>query len=115
MNQQARDSDRRNSSRRQPKTTAKITCRAGTLGLGPNVAVSFLDISQSGIRLIVKTALTPGGEVEIGLQPLGANRPTAVAARVMWSLPLADGNHCTGARFEKQLPYSFLQEIATLA
>jgi hypothetical protein len=114
MNPQARDSERRNSCRRQPKQTAKITCRAGTLGLGPNIAVGFLDVSESGIQLIVKTALAPGGEVEIGLQPLGSNKPTALPARVMWSLPLADGNHCIGARFEKRLPYPFLQEIATL-
>src|SRR5258708_20310089 len=70
MNQLTRDSDRRNSSRRQPKTTAKITCRAGTLGLGPNVAVSFLHISQSGIRSLVKTPRTPAGHFEIALTPL---------------------------------------------
>jgi hypothetical protein len=115
MSQQSRDTNRRNSSRRQPKQSAKITCRAGTLGLGPNVAIGFLDVSESGIRLIAKTALTPGGEVEIGLQPLGSNKPTAVAARVIWSLALADGNYCIGARFEKRLPYTFLQEIATVA
>jgi hypothetical protein len=32
----------------------------------------------------------------------------------MWCISLADGNYCVGARFEKLLPYAFLQEVAHL-
>jgi hypothetical protein len=109
-----RDTNRRGAPRRLPKKASRFVCRSGRLGLGPNIAVGLLDVSETGIRLIVKTALEPEAEVEVGLQPIGANTPTNVIAQVMWCIPLADGNHCVGARFEKVLPYGFLLEIANL-
>jgi hypothetical protein len=108
------DTNRRSTPRRLPKKASKFVCRRGKLGLGPNIAVSLLDVSETGIRLIVKTPLEPESDVEVGLQPIGAHKPTVVIAQVMWCIPLADGNHCLGARFEKLLPYAFLQEIAHL-
>ncbi|HEV3263293.1 MAG TPA: PilZ domain-containing protein [Gemmataceae bacterium] len=110
----APDTNRRSAPRRQPKKASKFVCRRGKLGLGPNIAVALLDVSENGIRLIAKTPLEPDTDMEIGLQPIGAHRPTLVIARVMWCIPLADGNHCVGARFEKLLPYAFLQEVAHL-
>ena len=106
------DTNRRSVPRRQPKKASRFVCRRGKLGLGPNIAVGLFDVSENGIRLIVKTPLELEGDVEVGLQPIGANRPTTVIARVMWCVTLADGNHCVGARFEKLLPYVFFQEIA---
>jgi hypothetical protein len=108
------DTNRRSAPRRQPKKASKFLCRRGQLGLGPNIAVGLLDVSESGIRLMVKTPLDADSDVEIGLQPIGAHKPTTVVAKVMWCIPLADGNHCVGARFEKLLPYAFLQEVAHL-
>ena len=108
------DTNRRSAPRRQPKKASRFVCRGGKLGLGPNIAVGLLDVSECGIRFTVKTPLEPDGDIEVGLQPIGAHKPTTVLARVMWCVPLADGNHCVGARFEKLLPYAFLQEVAHL-
>ena len=107
-------SNRRSSARRKPKTTAKVTCVGGTMGIGPNLALSMLDVSETGIRLVLKKAAAVGQEVEVGLEGVGDHRPAKVAARVIWCAALADGSYCIGARFLKALPYGLLHALAYL-
>ena len=71
MSQLSRNENRRNSPRRQPKRTSRALCVTGKFGLGPNVAVALLDVSETGIRLVLKTALVPGHDVEVGLEAIG--------------------------------------------
>jgi hypothetical protein len=104
--------NRRSSTRRKPKASTKVQCIANPMGLGPNVAVSVLDVSETGIRLVLKSALAVGQEIEIGLEGAADRKPTKVGARVIWCAALADGNFCTGARFHKPLPYGVVQAVA---
>jgi hypothetical protein len=114
MNQPASETSNRRSWRRQKaKSSTKVTCCKGA-GLGRNFAVSVLDISVTGIRLLVSAALEQGQEVEITLQGLGQRRPCKLPATVMWCVSTADGNCCIGARFQRNLPYSDLQLIACM-
>jgi hypothetical protein len=106
--------NRRTSSRRRPKATSKVLCVTGKFGMGPNMAVKLLDISDKGLRLVLKVALPPGHEVEIGLQAPGDRRPTAVPGEVVWCVPMSDGNHCLGVRFTKPLKYALLQALSYL-
>jgi PilZ domain-containing protein len=104
--------NRRALRRKKPRTTAKIECRKGSYGLGPNIAAAFLDISESGIGLILKVPLEPDDEAEIVIRDYGIRAPIKHLARVCWCLPLQDGRFCVGLKFEKWIPYSDVQLMA---
>lgn len=112
MNQTSSDLNRRAAPRRQPRGGSKIVCAAGKYGLGPNVAVSVLDVSETGIRLVVKAALAVGSEVEVGLESPVDRRPTPVPAEIVWCVPLVGGKFCVGARFAHPLKYSLFQAFS---
>jgi hypothetical protein len=100
--------------RNPPKANCKVSCRRGTLGLGPNLALAILDVSELGIRLLVREALEPRQEIEVGLEGLGHARPLRVAAQVVWCVATADGFHCIGARIQSRLTYHDLQKLARM-
>jgi hypothetical protein len=106
--------NRRLTRRRVPKGGTRVVCRKGTFGLGADLAFSVLDISESGIRLLVRQSLAEGQEIELGLTGPGQGRTQRLLATVVWCVPAADGRCCIGARFERTLPYKDLQLFATL-
>jgi hypothetical protein len=112
MSQTKSEVNRRAAARRPPRGGSKIICATGKYGLGPNVAVSVLDVSETGIRLVVKTALTAGSEIEVGLASPVDRRPTSMPAEIIWCVPLADGKFCVGARFARPLKYALLQAFS---
>ena len=112
MSQIKSEVNRRSATRHQPRGGSKIVCATGKFGLGPNVGVSVLDVSETGIRLIVKEALPVGSEVEIGLKSPADRKPTPMPAEVVWCVPTADGNFCVGARFGRPLKYALLQAFS---
>jgi hypothetical protein len=75
------------------------------------VAESVLDVSETGIRLVLKTALPKGQEIEVRLENFSV-RPIKAAARIIWSMPTADGKFCAGASFDKPLPYASVLAFA---
>jgi hypothetical protein len=81
------------------------------MGLGPNIAHSFQDVSETGARLTVKVDLPIGHEVELSLCGLGHRRPVKSVARVIWSLPTSPGIFLIGVRFDRPLRYLDLQEL----
>jgi hypothetical protein len=91
--------DRRRAPRRRPKPTTAVTCRDDAFLVGPNLAVAVLDISAHGIRLIVRAALEKGQSIDLDLDGIGYCRPIQLSAKVVWSVPTADGNWCIGAKF----------------
>lgn len=95
----AASSDRRRSRRQPPRDTAEVACRPERLIVGANLALSVLDLSADGIRLLVKAPLEKGQKIEVDLEGIGYSRPINLAAEVVWSLPTADGNWCIGAKF----------------
>jgi hypothetical protein len=108
-------SNRRAFMRRSPKRSSKITCRKGALGLGPNIGVRLLDLSEAGLRMIVKKELTTKDEVEIGLMAPGGVRETICKGRVVWVVPTADGEFAVGILFEKRLPYTNVIDLSSIA
>jgi hypothetical protein len=62
-----RAANRRGSRRQQAKKSAAATCQKGSLGLGANLALSVLDVSETGIRLLARAALRTGQQVVITL------------------------------------------------
>ncbi len=104
--------NRRRWPRKKPRSTAKVECRKGTLGLGLNLAVSLLDISEAGVRLILKAGLNFGDEVEIVIRDFGPSNSIKRVGDVMWCLPLQDGRFCVGVRFEKWISFGEIQQVA---
>lgn len=92
-------SERRRSRRQRPKPTTEVACRSQTVLIGPDVAVSVLDISADGIRLMVNAPLSNGQRIEVDLEGIGYCRPLKLNAEVIWCLETADGNWCIGAKF----------------
>jgi hypothetical protein len=103
--------NRRLSARRRPRRASKVVCFRGTLGLGLNLALEMLDLSDRGIRLRVKEPLDVHQEVEIHLTGLSHRRPVKVPAEVVWCVEAADGSYCIGAHFHRGLPYADLQQL----
>src|SRR5438034_210689 len=104
--------NRRASRRRYPRTSVKLECRKGSLGLGPNVAVRLLDLSETGARLVLRTPLTRGQEVEVVLNGFfgkGLKRQGVV----IWAVALADGSCCVGVHFGRLVSYADLDRLTT--
>jgi hypothetical protein len=91
-----------------------VVCRKGTLGLGRNLAVALLDVSETGVRLCLKEELAPGQEVEVCLLAPGEARETKRTGRVIWCVPGADGTHLVGVHFDKQLAFAAVQDLGKL-
>jgi hypothetical protein len=104
--------NRRLSRRQQPKRTTKVTCRLGAAGTGPNLATALLDVSETGLRVLVKSALEAGTQVEITLESLWQRQPLRLPAAVVWCLATADGKQCAGLKFQKRLSYADFQSLA---
>ena len=94
--------------RRRPlKHGVDITVRKGTLGLGPNLAIKGVEISDDGVQVLVKSELKPGEEVEVGLTPVGRSKPTPFIADVRWCQPDEAGKGFQlGVQFRHRLTYA---------
>jgi hypothetical protein len=104
-------SNRRTNPRRAPRGNVQVHCVRGTLGLGPNLALRVLDTSETGVRLMVGTALDSGQEIEVQIVGPARGRASKLLADVVWCVPAADGTFCVGARFRKRLSYAELLDI----
>jgi hypothetical protein len=105
--------NRRLTQRRPPKRSTKATGHKGPMGLGPNVVMSVVDLSESGARLVVKVPLEKGQEVEVHLQGQSQSRPIKLPAVVVWAVPQQDGTYSAGVSFQRRLSYADLQDLAS--
>jgi hypothetical protein len=103
--------NRRRARRLPLSAQTRTECRKGSAGLGHNLAVTLLDLSETGARLIVQGPLAVGTEVEVKLTGPGI-KPVRRLGVVVWSVLLQDGGHAIGAVFDKALAYSDLQRLA---
>ncbi len=88
-----------------------MACRKGTLELGPDLAHTLLDVSESGVRFLVKVELKKGEEVSLDLEgPLHA-RPLKRVAKVVWAVATADGKWCVGVALDKYLSRQDLEML----
>jgi hypothetical protein len=98
--------DRRSSSRRPPRGTVAIEVRKGSLGLGRDLAVLALDISEGGVRVIISGEIERGSEVEVRISAFGLQKQLKSLGVVRWVMPLDDDYFCIGVQFDKRLPHS---------
>src|SRR5438128_891090 len=92
--------NRRSSRRLSAKTNSKVICRKGMLDLGPNVALKLLDVSETGVRLLVRCPVNPGQQVSLELESVSHGRPVKCTGTAIWSVATAEGQCCVGVRLE---------------
>lgn len=109
---QSSEANRRTSKRMAARTSVTIEVRKGALGLGANIAATFLDISEGGVRVLVKAPLAVKDEAEISLTGHGIRKPIKRIATVCWVVKLETGGFAVGFNFEKRLPYSDVTNFA---
>jgi hypothetical protein len=97
--------NRRNFLRRLASSKIKVICRKGNLDMGPNLAKAVLDISESGVRLVLKAPIEVGQYVSVSLEGVLHMRPIVCTGKVVWTAELAEGGYCVGVRLEKYLTY----------
>jgi hypothetical protein len=107
------EKNRRLSSRRPPKRSTRATGHKGALGLGPNLVLSVVDLSESGARLVVEVPLEKGQEVELNLQGQSHPRPVKLPAVVAWTAAVEGGNYSVGVTFQRRLAYTDLQDLSS--
>jgi hypothetical protein len=106
-------SNRRDSYRRKSKKDVRISCARGHAGDGPDLALSLLDASQTGIRLIVREELDREQVVLLRLEGPGCP-PVRRAGTIMWCVPAADGAFLVGVRLEERLPFAALIRLTEM-
>jgi len=107
-----RNQNRRSSQRKAPRRAVRVECRRGALGFGPNLADAFMDISDGGVRLILKSELPLQIEVEVMLTGYGVAKPIKRIGNVCWSVKTEDGRVCVGINFQKRIPYRDVQLLS---
>jgi len=103
--------NRRRCRRLLPKNGTRAICLRGSLGLGNNLAISVLDLSEEGVRLLLKEPMVVGQELEINLESINHRRPLKILGNVAWAVPTADGTCCVGVRFQRSLRYAEVTQL----
>lgn len=107
----ASEVNRRRTRRTPVSGQATVQCRKGRLGLGPDLTIKVLDLSETGASLIVKSAVRQGEDVELQFSGPGF-RPLQCLAQVVWSVALADGSHGIGVNFARPLRTAERQRLS---
>jgi hypothetical protein len=98
--------------RRTLKKGVAISVRKGQMGLGPNLAVGGVEVSDDGVQLRVKAELQKGDEIEVGLTGIGRSRPMLLMAEVCWCRPEeGKGTFLLGARLRHRLTYAEITQF----
>jgi hypothetical protein len=103
--------NRRLTRRKPPRGKVRVACYRGTHDLGPNLASGLLEVSESGARLKLRSALDAGQEVMLLLEGQGHLRPLRMPGNIIWCAATTEGTFLAGVRFQRQLPWSELQHI----
>ncbi len=106
--------NRRRLPRRPPLRGVTVVCRKGNLGLGADLALRLLDLSESGARLRAREELGKGQEVTLALDSPRQSRPVEVVGTVLWCVPAEDASWVVGVTLAKPLPYQVLSLLTRL-
>jgi hypothetical protein len=97
--------------RRTARGGTRIECLRGTMGLGRNLAVSLINVSEIGACLVLREELNAGQEVEVHFVAASGGR-TKLVAVVVWVSPASNTTYTTGLQFRTPLSYSLLQDVS---
>jgi len=103
-------SDRRRERRKLTRTKTTVACRKGHDGLGADLSLRLIDLSDEGARLMVKEWINPRADVELSLESVAMNRPLQVAGQVAWCQPIEKG-FLIGVKFHERIDYTDLRHL----
>jgi PilZ domain len=102
MPESARSSrERRGGPRHKPRGRIRVSCHADPLG--PNVARALVDLSEVGLRLLIKEPLVLGTHVALTIQRINHMVPVHCTGIVRWSLERDDGSCSVGVELHNRL------------
>jgi hypothetical protein len=77
-----------------------------------NLAVYAQEVSEEGMRLILRRALPPDTEVEVVLSAPELAEPLRRLARIAWCKPLTAGVAWAGMHFDPPIPLAYLDALS---
>ena len=101
--------NRRRSVRLPPRQGISCTIIEGVEITGSQGQV--LDVSQGGVRLMVKQRFDPGTYLNITLANVGDLFSYSSVVIVRYAVGASDGNHITGCEFLKPITYEELRAL----
>jgi hypothetical protein len=111
MSQQPPHTTERRGFARKRAKGARCRCRKGMMGLGPDLALALLDLSQTGALLLLKVPLELKQPVAVELFSTAYPKPVSVDARVARCTPTPEGTYLVGVRFERNLSYADVHRL----
>jgi len=98
--------------KRPARHGAQFEFRRGASGLGPNLGLELVDVSEDGLCVHMKESVAPGDEVEVAVgRPLGGKLHKRLA-RVRWCRPAWGTGFLVEVVFSRRLTLAELHEVA---
>ena len=82
------------------------------MGLGANLAVSVVEVSETGACVVVNALFAVGEEMEVTLESVVHRRPIRKMARVVRCESAGPDRWRVGVQFQGALRYSDLNDLA---
>ena len=82
------------------------------MGLGPDLALLLIDVSEDGVGVRLKSAVELKAEVEVELLAPGFRKPLKRQGIVRWVRQLEDGTFAAGIQLHRRLSYAEVDQIA---
>ena len=104
--------NKRLSRRSGAKSSTRLRVYRTALGLGPNIASSLLDLSETGVRVVLKEAAAVGQEVALHLESAATGLTLKTTAVVMWVVPGTEPTVVVGLRLQKSICHGDLMALS---
>jgi hypothetical protein len=104
--------DRRLGPRRPVTRRADVSLRTGPLGLGPNLAIGLVDVSEEGMGVKLNGPVKPGEEVEVVVSFPVASKTFKLHGVVCWCNPGPGETFVAGIRLRRRLTHAELIEFS---
>jgi hypothetical protein len=104
--------ERRLTRRRAARGGARAEVRRGDLGLGPDVAVALVDVSEDGVGIRTKVEVQVDDGVTVGLGRPGGGKLLVAQGIVRWCRPEPDGRFRVGLALRRRLTHADLMDLA---
>jgi hypothetical protein len=98
--------------KRSARQGAQLQFHRGLSGLGQNLGLELVDVSEDGLCAHIKESVPPGDEVEVAVgRPLGGKLHKR-HARVRWCRPAWGAGFLVEVHFSRRLSLVELSEVA---
>jgi hypothetical protein len=84
------------------------------MGLGANLAVSAVEVSETGACVVVTAPFANGEEMEVKLESVVQRRPVRKMAKVVWCVSAGPDRWRVGVQFQGSLRYADLNDLTRL-